>query len=214
MGKYKYHIFIIIAVIIELTVISIIQNSKPIKSAQSDVTASNDNQSTGHRIWYPAGRYPVLTLPDGRRRLIRSVLNVKHPMRFGDYIWNEERIPQGNVWARVDLGNQTISVFRDGHEIGSAVILYGANDMPTPTGTFTILEKAETYRSKRYDADMPFMLRLTTDGVALHASNVREGFATHGCIGLPPSFARRVFSQMHKGDLVAIVPGTPYTKTL
>lgn len=209
MQKYKYVKFILIGSIMTITMIVISIISSPIKYTRPDVPIINNNQSYfGPRIWYPANHYPILTLPDGQRRTIRSVLNIQRPMHFGDYIWNEERIPQGTVWIRVDLNNQTLSVFRDGHEIGSSVILYGANDKPTPTGTFAILEKAEKYTSKQYDADMPFMLRLTTDGVALHASNVRKGFATHGCIGLPLSFARRLFAQMQTGDLVAIIPAT------
>ena len=45
------------------------------------------------------------------------------------------------MWVRIDLTRQLLSVFRDGHEIGSAVILYGTDGKPTPTGSFTILEK-------------------------------------------------------------------------
>jgi lipoprotein-anchoring transpeptidase ErfK/SrfK len=52
---------------------------------------------------------------------------------------------------------------------------------------------------------MPFMLRLTDDGVAIHGSNVRQGYATHGCIGIPLDFARKLFAATHKGDIVAIL---------
>ena len=55
---------------------------------------------------------------------------------------------------------------------------------------------------------MPFMLRLTGDGVAIHASNVRQGWATHGCIGVPPDFARKLFSATARGDMVVIVSAT------
>ena len=58
------------------------------------------------------------------------------------------------------------------------------------------MERAREHRSSLYDADMPFMLRLTGDGVALHASDVRFGRATHGCIGLPPAFAEKLFDQV------------------
>ena len=68
--------------------------------------------------------------------------------------------------------------------------LYGTDGKPTPTGSFSILEKDADHYSHSYDAPMPYMLRLTNDGVAIHGSNVREGYATHGCIGIPPNFAR------------------------
>lgn len=159
----------------------------------------------GKRIVYPADRLPALALPDGRRQVVRSLLNVTRPMRYGDYVWDEDGVPAGPAWIRVDLARQTLSLFRSGHEIGTAVILYGTDGKPTPTGVFPILERARAHRSTLYDADMPYMLRLTGDGVAIHASNVRLGRATHGCIGVPPAFARLLFDQVKRRDPVAII---------
>ncbi len=161
----------------------------------------------GTRIWYAANNYPRLSLPGGHEEIVRSALNVKGAMQFGSFIWDEDRVPtKGAMWVRVDLGHQILSVFRGGHEIGTAVILYGTDGKPTPTGDFTVLQKAADYHSHAYDAAMPYMLRLTDDGVAIHGSNVREGYATHGCIGVPPDFAKRLFTVMAKGDPVFIVP--------
>lgn len=174
----------------------------PARSAVEAVPSARDQV----RIRYPAGRYPTLTLPDGQVQTVRSLLNVTRPMRFGSYVWNDADVPQGPVWIRIDPAGQTLSVFRAGQEIGSAVILYGTDDKPTPSGIFPILQKAEQHRSTLYDAEMPFMLRLTGDGVAIHASDIREGSATHGCIGVPPEFARLLFSEVKRGDLVAILP--------
>ena len=140
---------------------------------------------------------------------VLSVLNVRQRMRYGQFIWNELGVGQGKLWVRVDLRRQLISVFRDGHEIGTAVILYGAAGKPTPAGTFSVLEKAEDYHSRTYDAPMPFMLRLTEDGVAIHASDVKWGKATHGCIGVPREFARRLYRQMGLGDRVTIADTPP-----
>ena len=159
----------------------------------------------GARIFYPPDRYPVLTLPDGERRRVRSLLNVDRKLDFGDYIWSERAVPQGPIWIRVDLKLQTLSVFRAGHEIGSTLILYGADSKPTPSGVYPILERARQHRSTLYDAEMPYMLRLTPDGVAIHASSVRASAATHGCIGVPLAFARLLFAQARRGDRVAIV---------
>lgn len=167
---------------------------------------------SGTRIWYAANNYPQLSLPDGRRETVRSVLNITKPMQFGGFVWDEDRIPMGPVWVRIDLNRQLMSVFRGGHEIGSAVILYGTDGKPTPTGSFTILEKDRDHYSRSYDAPMPYMLRLTNDGVAIHASNVREGYATHGCIGIPLDFARLLFAVARKGDPVVILPAGPVAK--
>lgn len=162
-------------------------------------------RSIGARVWYSPGNYPSLALPGDREETVRSVLNVRQAMKFGDFIWDDEGIPNGPLWVRADLDRQIISVFRNGHEIGTAVILYGAESKPTPAGVFPVLEKDADYHSRTYDAPMPFMLRLTADGVAIHGSDVRERYATHGCIGVPLEFARRLYEQMQIGDEVFVL---------
>ena len=138
-------------------------------------------------------------------RPVRSILNVPGRMSYGDFIWDDKGVGQGPLWIRVDLKAQIISVFRSGDEIGTAVILYGADGVPTPLGTFPILAKFKDHRSATYDgAPMPYTLRLTSDGVSIHASNVRWGFATHGCIGIPQAFAARLFDAAKVGDQVTI----------
>ena len=138
-------------------------------------------------------------------RPIRSILNVRGKMSYGDYRWNDAGVPAGPTWVRVDLDKQLISVFRAGHEIGTAVILYGADGLDTPTGKFPILAKIKDHHSATYDAPMPYTLRLTADGVAIHASDVRWGRATHGCVGVPMAFAAKLFEASSRGEIVLIV---------
>ncbi|KQT33778.1 hypothetical protein ASG29_04990 [Sphingomonas sp. Leaf412] len=163
------------------------------------------------RVRYPRDRQPVLTAPDGSRRRVASLLNVRQTMHYGDYVWDDAGIGSGPVWVQVDLSRQIVSVFRNGEEIGSAVVLYGTDGKPTPSGVFPIMQKARDHRSSLYDAAMPFMLRLTGDGVAIHASDVRRGRATHGCIGVPPAFAEKLFAVVAHGDPVVILPPTRST---
>ena len=142
----------------------------------------------------------------GIDRDVQSILNVRKRMQFGDFVWNDRNVPKGTVWVRVDLKSQILSVFRGGHEIGTSVILYGAEEKETPDGTFPVLAKIKDHRSATYDnAPMPYTLRLTGDGVAIHGSNVRWGAATHGCIGVPVDFAAKLFAEVNKGDQVVIV---------
>jgi hypothetical protein len=140
-------------------------------------------------------------------RPIKSILNVPGKMAYGDFHWNDRDVPRGPLWVRVDLRTQLLSVFRGGHEIGTTVILYGADGVATPTGKFPILAKLKDHRSATYDAPMPYTLRLTGDGISIHASNVRWGFATHGCIGVPEAFAAKLFATASVGDQVTIVSG-------
>lgn len=159
----------------------------------------------GGRVIFPAQHQPTLPLPQQQARPIASVLNVPTAMRYGDYRWNDEGIPPGKLWVFVDLKAQTMSVFRGRHEIGTSVTLYGVDEKPTPVGRFTVLEKRKDHWSNLYDAPMPYMLRLTMDGVAIHGSDVREGAGTHGCLGVPLEFGAELFQNLKVGDEVIIV---------
>lgn len=141
-------------------------------------------------------------------RPIQSILRVPQRMHYGDFRWDDAGVPAGPLWIRVDTRAQIISVFRAGHEIGTAVILYGADGLETPAGKFPILAKIKDHRSATYDAPMPYTLRLTPDGVAIHASDVRWGLATHGCVGVPDGFAKKLFAAASVGDEVFVV-GAP-----
>jgi lipoprotein-anchoring transpeptidase ErfK/SrfK len=141
-------------------------------------------------------------------RPIKSLLAVDRPLKFGDFRWNDTAVPAGPTWIRVDLNSQLMSVFRAGHEIGTAIIVYGGDNKETPVGKLHILGKARNHRSSLYDAEMPYTLRLTNDGVSIHGSSVRWGAATHGCIGVPLDFAQRLFDATKVGDDVTIVPAS------
>jgi lipoprotein-anchoring transpeptidase ErfK/SrfK len=142
-------------------------------------------------------------------RPVATILDIRSPLKYGEYRWDDVEVPAGPVWITVDLQKQLISAFRGPHEIGTAVILYGATTNETPTGTFPILAKLKDHRSVTYgNAPMPYTLRLTADGVSIHGSNVRDGYATHGCIGVPIAFAAKLFAAAAKGDQVIIVDGS------
>lgn len=211
---YRWLRFLLVFVISGVIAILVMQwqQKRAQRAADSEMAMAAIAQAAKKpedRVTYPDGSQVELTLPDGRREIVRSILNINQPMRFGAYVWDEKGVPDGPVWVRVDLAKQILSVFRGGHEIGSAVILFGTDGKLTPIGEFKIKQKDADYHSRTYDAPMPYMLRLTDDGVALHGSNVRMGSATHGCIGLPHEFARMLFEQMKLGDTVVILPDAP-----
>lgn len=140
--------------------------------------------------------------------VVKSILPITEPIKFGQYFWDEARAPAaGPLVITVDLTARTISVFRDGHEIGAAAILKGYGDKPTPVGVFPITEKDADHISNIYDAPMPYMMRLTNDGVSIHGSKVEKGYATNGCIGVPEKFAKLVFGQAKLGDKVIVTDG-------
>ncbi len=140
--------------------------------------------------------------------VVRRVLPIDGPFTHGRWVWDEAGAPAaGPLVITIDLDAQVLSVFRDGYEIGAAVVLYGADWKPTPLGALTITEKDADHVSNLYDAPMPYMLRLTNDGISIHGSDVQEGAATHGCIGVPTAFAKKLFAVARLGDRVIITNG-------
>ena len=139
---------------------------------------------------------------------VKTVWELDGQLQVGDYIWDDEGVPAGTIRVVVDLDAELLYVYRGGSEIGRSTIIYGFDDKPTPTGVFPIMEKkAEHYSSIYRGAPMPYMQRLTRDGVAIHGSVVDVDYATHGCIGLPKEFAALLFSQTRKGDRVLVTRG-------
>lgn len=145
--------------------------------------------------------------PDPNAYVIKRALTITEPIVHGFWQWDDAGVPEGPLIITVDTVAQTMSVFRSGYEIGVAVILYGADEKPTPLGVHRITQKKKYHVSNLYGAPMPYMQRLTDDGVAIHASDVLEGFVTHGCVGIPKEFARRLFEATEIGDQVIITSG-------
>lgn len=140
--------------------------------------------------------------------VVRRVLPIDGPFTHGRWVWDEAGAPAaGPLVVTIDLDAQVLSVFRDGYEIGAAVVLYGADWKPTPLGALKITEKDADHVSNLYGAPMPYMLRLTNDGISIHGSDVQEGAATHGCIGVPTAFAKKLFAVARLGDRVIITNG-------
>lgn len=132
--------------------------------------------------------------------------------RPGDYVWTPELAPRGPVLVVASLPLQQLHVYRNGVRIGASTISSGKRGHETPVGVFTILQKRAEHYSNLYDnAPMPFMQRLTWDGIALHAGRLPGHPASHGCIRLPEAFARALFSTTRPGDVVIVTDrrGTP-----
>jgi len=131
--------------------------------------------------------------------------------------------------------------FYDGQEqIGWTTVASGISKFPTPTGHFEVIEKVANKRSNLYGkiytkggkvvrsdakagrdpvpagarfegAKMPYFLRLTNDGVGLHAGPIpRPGRpASHGCIRMPGKLAPILFEHVDLGTKVSIVGSGP-----
>ena len=140
---------------------------------------------------------------------IKRILPINGPIKYGQWFWNDKDVPQGPLVITVDLDARVLSVFRDGYEIGATAVLLGTDEYPTPLGTFPILSKERHNKSEKYgDAPMPWTLRLTGDGVAIHGGHAVElGWASHGCIGAPNDFMTKLFAIAKVGDKAIITRG-------
>jgi L,D-transpeptidase catalytic domain len=131
------------------------------------------------------------------------------PLKPGEYWWNPRISPAGPVVVLVSLPLQTMHVYRNGILVGRSSISSGTTGHNTPTGVFTILEKKQTHRSKKYDnAPMPNMQRLTWSGIAMHSGNLPGYPASHGCIRMPYDFSTLLFGITGNGGTVVIGDNT------
>jgi lipoprotein-anchoring transpeptidase ErfK/SrfK len=136
-----------------------------------------------------------------------------HP---GQFRWQPEAATAdtGPLRIVISLPLQRAYVFRGTTLIGLSTVSTGQPGYDTPTGRFPILEKQVTHHSSLYEnAPMPFMQRLTLDGVALHAGQIaRSGEpVSHGCIRLPRAFAQRLYGMTALGTVVLVTDATPET---
>ncbi len=131
--------------------------------------------------------------------------DAKTPLAAGKFTWHPERSPSGPVVIIVNVPDQMAYVYRNGVRIGTSTVSTGRPGHSTPTGVFTILQKETMHHSNLYDsAPMPYMERLTWGGVCLHAGGLPGYPSSHGCVHLPPQFAKLLYGVTERGTTVVI----------
>ena len=130
-------------------------------------------------------------------------------LKPGEFIWMPQVVPAGPLVMVISITEQRAYLYRNGLLIAVSTVSTGKKGNETPTGVFTILQKNKDHRSNLYnDAPMPFMQRLTWDGVALHAGKLPGYPASHGCVRLPYEFARVLFDTTDFGMTVVVADET------
>ena len=136
----------------------------------------------------------------------KKVTTATDSLKPGQFIW-EKRSGYNNtlrVVAVIDI--QRLYVFDGDELVGFSTVSTGKKGHSTPTGVFKILQKKEYHESNLYsNAPMPFMQRLTWDGIALHAGKIPGYPASHGCIRLPYNFARALFGATKMDQEVVVL---------
>jgi hypothetical protein len=123
----------------------------------------------------------------------------------GQFLWLADPSTPGQLIIVVSLGEQRAYLHRGNTLVAISTISSGRPGRETPTGVYEILQKEKMHRSNLYDdAPMPYMQRLTWEGVALHAGRISGQPSSHGCVRLPSEFARVLFNITQPGELVVI----------
>lgn len=160
------------------------------------------------------------------------------PAKGTRWEWKGDKRKISHIW--IDVDSQKARFYDGKEQVGWTYVASGLKTHPTPVGQFTVMGKEKTKESNLYGkiynaegrvvvsdakrgrnpvpaggrfagAKMPNYLRLTGDGVGLHAGPIpRPGHpASHGCIRLPAPMAERLFSQVSIGTPVTITGSGP-----
>ena len=106
----------------------------------------------------------------------------------------------------VSLSGQKAELYRDGQLVDTTKVSTGRKGYSTPSGTFVITNKHQSWTSTIYHVAMPWFMRLNCGSIGMHAGNIPGYPASHGCIRLPYAKAKAFFGQLRTGDVVQVVP--------
>jgi hypothetical protein len=158
-----------------------------------------------------AGNNPQSTPAQHAQAISLDVPQSLETLQPGEYLWEPQRAQRGPLVMVVSLPEQRMHVYRDGVRIGITTISSGKSGKETPTGNFEILQKKREHYSNLYNnAPMPYMQRLTWDGIALHAGALPGYPASNGCIRLPKAFAEMLFEYTERGGRVVVADATSH----
>lgn len=130
-------------------------------------------------------------------------------LKPGKYVWKASATGQVADHVIISIADQRAYVYRGRTLIAVSTVSTGAPGNDTPTGEFEILQKKMKHNSNLYDnASMPYMQRLTWDGVAIHAGHNPGFAASHGCIRVPAGFAKKLYSATKLRGKVSIIDTT------
>ena len=121
----------------------------------------------------------------------------------------------------VDLTNQTLVATNGGKIDLRSKISSGRYGHETPAGQYRVLGKEKMHISNLYPikdkkanirggAHMPYMLRVTNTGVAIHAGEVVDYPDSHGCIRIPYGEAMQLYKWADIGTKIRITGKASY----
>ena len=131
------------------------------------------------------------------------------PRDYAKFLWlcsgNDQQETTVNHIV-VSLTDQRLYAYHDQQLVAWSNVSSGRPGHETPTGSFTVSEKDVDHHSNVYNnAPMPYFMRLTDEGVGLHAGQLPGYPASHGCVRLPLGMARELYQHVESGTPVEII---------
>ncbi len=111
----------------------------------------------------------------------------------------------GPAHVEVSLGQQVLMLVRKGGVVARAIHISSGAGGATPAGNFSVYSKATMSWSRPFKTWLPFASYFI-GGYALHEYSSVPGYpASHGCVRMPSTEARRVyaFATLHMPVFVA-----------
>lgn len=155
---------------------------------------------------------PLAAVPTLPPKAAPKIVKKKGPvdsLKPGQFVWEKRDVYAGPLKIVAVLDVQRIYVFQNDKLVGFSTISAGKKGKETPTGYFNILQKNIDHKSNLYsNAPMPFMQRLTWDGIALHGGHIPGYPASHGCIRMPTEFAKALYGVTQMDQEVVVLQNT------
>lgn len=123
------------------------------------------------------------------------------------------------TYIEVDLENQHMWYYKDGHVVLDTDIVSGAPKSPTPTGVDYVWSKEtnKTLRGKNddgtdYASPVKYWMPVDWTGVGIHDSDWQPAYGgslwqtrgSHGCVNTPPDVMAKLYDQVEVGTPVII----------
>jgi lipoprotein-anchoring transpeptidase ErfK/SrfK len=175
----------------------------PLVIADTEIPSTPPPVTTPPVVTPPAVKPTVTPPPKPRKKGPGDAL------KPGQFIWIKQGKYEGPLKIVIVLDIQRIYVFQNDKLIGFSTISTGKKGKETPIGAFNILQKNVDHKSNLYsNAPMPYMQRLTWDGIAIHGGDVPGYPASHGCIRLPHPFAKALYGLTQMNQEVVVLQDT------
>ena len=107
------------------------------------------------------------------------------------------------IVAKVDLSQQRMNVYVNGKRKYSWRVSTGKRGWETPARTYRPIRTYKSYYEKKWNMSLPWLVLISSDGIGIHGTGAvgRLGrVASHGCIRLHPSNAKKFYKLVTAGN--------------